>query len=184
MGTVDIIGRNRSPSILEVGPHGQSSMVVVGAHCVSWRLWEESVRIQKSDQTGDWTQAFWTYTRCSNHWLSSLVGFNPTMNFMYLPPQIMVTSHPQMTTQSTIDHQGQPNDDSATTTWVRLKSSDRLHNPSLTITTNWPRPHVLPGLNMTLGIMSTGLGLILVPSFLPTLLFFGIHYTSFPSVWS
>ena len=27
-----------------------------------------SVRIQKSDQTGDWTQAFWTYTRCSNHW--------------------------------------------------------------------------------------------------------------------
>ena len=27
-----------------------------------------SVRIQKSDQTGDWTQAFWTYTRCSNRW--------------------------------------------------------------------------------------------------------------------
>ena len=27
-----------------------------------------NVRIQKSDQTGDWTQAFWTYTRCSNHW--------------------------------------------------------------------------------------------------------------------
>ena len=48
--------------------------------------------------------------------LSSLVGFNPTMNFMYLPPQIMVTSHPQRTIQSTIDHQGQPNDDSATTT--------------------------------------------------------------------
>ena len=48
--------------------------------------------------------------------LSSLVGFNHTMNFMYLPPQIMVTSHPQRTIQSTIDHQGQPNDDSATTT--------------------------------------------------------------------
>ena len=48
--------------------------------------------------------------------LSSLVGFNPTMNLMYLPPQIMVTSHPQRTIQSTIDHQGQPNDDSATTT--------------------------------------------------------------------
>ena len=28
-------------SILEVGPHGQSSMGVVGAHCVSWQLWEE-----------------------------------------------------------------------------------------------------------------------------------------------
>ena len=52
------------------------------------------------------------------------------------------------------------------------------------ITTSWARPHVLPGLNMPLGIMSTGPGLILVPSFLPTLLFFGIHYTSFPSVWS
>ena len=38
MGTVDIIGRDRSPSILEVGPHGQSLMVVVSAHCVSWRL--------------------------------------------------------------------------------------------------------------------------------------------------
>ena len=38
MGTVDIIGHDRSPSILEVGPHGQLSMVVVGAHCVSWRL--------------------------------------------------------------------------------------------------------------------------------------------------
>ena len=48
--------------------------------------------------------------------LSSLVGFNPTMNFMYLPPQIMVASHPQRTIQSIIDHQGQPNDDSATTT--------------------------------------------------------------------
>ena len=52
------------------------------------------------------------------------------------------------------------------------------------ITTSWARPHVLPGLNMPLGIMSTGPGLILVPSFLPTLLFFGIYYTSFPSVWS
>ena len=29
---------------------------------------EICLRIQKSDQTGDWTQAFWTYTRCSNHW--------------------------------------------------------------------------------------------------------------------
>ena len=48
--------------------------------------------------------------------LSSLVGFNHTMNFMYLPPQIMTTSHPQKTIQSTIDHQGQPNNDSATTT--------------------------------------------------------------------
>ena len=48
--------------------------------------------------------------------LLSLVGFNHTMNFMYLPPHIMVTSHPQRTTKSTIDHQGQPNDDSATTT--------------------------------------------------------------------
>ena len=65
--------------------------------------------------------------------LSSLVGFNHTINFMYLPPQIMVTSHPQRTTKSTIDHQSQPNDDSATTTWVRLNSSDRLHNPSSTL---------------------------------------------------
>ena len=48
--------------------------------------------------------------------LSSFVGFNHTMNFMYLPPQVMVTSHPQRTTQSTVDHQGQPNDDSAATT--------------------------------------------------------------------
>ena len=38
MGTVDIIGHDRSLSILEVGPHGQSWMVVVGAHCVSWQL--------------------------------------------------------------------------------------------------------------------------------------------------
>ena len=38
MGTVDIIGHDRSLSILEVGPHGQLSMVVVGTHCVSWRL--------------------------------------------------------------------------------------------------------------------------------------------------
>ena len=67
--------------------------------------------------------------------LSSLVGFNHTMNFMYLPPQVMVTSHPQRTTKSTIDHQGQPDDDSVTTTWVRLNSSDRLHNPSSTVNT-------------------------------------------------
>ena len=33
MGTVDIIGRDRSLSILEVGPHGQSSMVVMGPCC-------------------------------------------------------------------------------------------------------------------------------------------------------
>ena len=88
-----------------------------------------AVRIQKSDQTGDWTQAFWTYTRCSNHW-----AIQPcwVQSFMYLPPQIMVTSHPQRTIQSTIDQPGQPNDDSATTTWARLNSSDRLHNPSST----------------------------------------------------
>ena len=40
------------------------------------------------------------------------------------------------------------------------------------ITTNWARPHVLPGLNMTPAIVSTGPGLILVPSFLSNLLFF------------
>ena len=56
------------------------------------------VSIQKSDLTGDWTQAFWTCTRCSNHW-ASLVGFNHTIDFMYLPPQITVTSHPQRTTK-------------------------------------------------------------------------------------
>ena len=38
MGAMNIIGHDHSPSILEVGPHGQSSMVVVGARCVSWRL--------------------------------------------------------------------------------------------------------------------------------------------------
>ena len=38
MGTVDVSGPHRSPSILEVGPHGQLSMVVVGAHRVLWRL--------------------------------------------------------------------------------------------------------------------------------------------------
>ena len=70
--------------------------------------------------------------------LSSLVGFNHKMNFMYLPPQMMVTSHPQRTIQSTIDHQGQPYDDSATTTWARLNSSDRLHNPSSTHYPNLP----------------------------------------------
>ena len=37
---------------------------------------------------------------------------------------------------------------------------------------------------MIQGIMSTGPGLILVPSFVPILLFFGINYTSFPSVQS
>ena len=31
-------------SMLEVDPHGQLSMVVVGAHCVSWWLWEERGR--------------------------------------------------------------------------------------------------------------------------------------------
>ena len=31
-------------------------------------VYDHPVRIQKSDQTGDRTQAFWTYTRCSNHW--------------------------------------------------------------------------------------------------------------------
>ena len=37
---------------------------------------------------------------------------------------------------------------------------------------------------MIQGIMSTGPGLILVPSFVPILLFFGINYTSFPTVQS
>ena len=41
MGTVDVSGPHRSPSILEVGPHGQLLMVVVSAHCVSWWLCEE-----------------------------------------------------------------------------------------------------------------------------------------------
>ena len=58
--------------------------------------------------------------------------------------------------------------------------------PSSTCTQNpqgLPLPLHLPR-SMTPGIMSTRLGLILVPSFLPTLLFLGIHYTSFPSVQS
>ena len=60
----------------------------------------------------------------------------------------------------------------------------RVLGVSRWISRSWAGPHVLPGLNMTLGIMSTGLGLILVPSFVPILLFFGIHYTSFCSVQS
>ena len=37
------VGGRHHSSIVVVDPHSQSSMVVVGAHCVSWGLPEESV---------------------------------------------------------------------------------------------------------------------------------------------
>ena len=86
--------------------------------------------------------------------LSSLVGLNHTMNSMYLPPPVMVTSHPQRTTQVHNDHQGQLNDDSATTTWGRLNSSDRLHNPNSTPSSPpsypsfCPPPFLIPSSNI------------------------------------
>ena len=40
-GHMDIIGCHLCPLILEVGPHGESSMVVVGTCHVLWWLWEE-----------------------------------------------------------------------------------------------------------------------------------------------
>ena len=38
MGTMDVSGPYHCPSILEVGLHGQSLIVVVGAGCVLWWL--------------------------------------------------------------------------------------------------------------------------------------------------